>query len=633
MHGLSALLNPSSKDDDALTMFELGIDNERTIFLPGQSLDGQISLSLSSPVEVTLLRIRFTGFISTHNYKSESLNENNSTATLFKDLQTCVGGLTDDNPVLLEAGDYVYPFSFRFPALALPPTYDGVYGTVRYEVGAVLVRPNKFNKTASIQLSVPSTLDSGNVLYNDPVEQVVKKNVGVWWWNKGHVEVKASIPRKAFPSEDILPLTIEITNQSNSSLELSSVYLKQRSSCRTTEDSKGPRTEKIHKLNFSETYLPELKHIVRQIQFPIPETSIFSPSIKTAILEVFHILVIKVKIKSNLPSNDVYNCGLDETCNQKKIKKKRFSYFSSSNQNLSKFSDKSSINSSHGEGSQRSSSIVELQKYRANSNQHLKRSKSLNFIIGNNTNSIVEFSSFSNLKRRHSLPITKVNSLRSELNILSDANFQPENLILPRISLFEVSSINPSVITNSSNRHSHFITSSNVDVNSSTSGSHEKNSNKRNSTTIMANSNFKKLLKIERTVKLELPVIIGGFPHVLMDVQRRRSIDTLPLYFNEECDKIVSNNSNNTNYDSETIPQIFVSDENLKVEDVASVRLNTCSSEDTINANDCIPHISSSMSFTQCKTNDLAEEDFDEEIYTDALEEIPLDKCSLIEVT
>jgi hypothetical protein len=99
--------------------------------------------------------------------------------------------------------------------------------------------------------------------------------VGKLLWNCGHVDVKASIPRQAFSSEETVPLTITIINQSNARLELHSVVLKQKTSCKTPDDTKGPKTERIHRLEFSETYLPHLREINRVINFPIPPAAVW----------------------------------------------------------------------------------------------------------------------------------------------------------------------------------------------------------------------------------------------------------------------------------------------------------------------------------------------------------------------
>lgn len=66
----------------------------------------------------------------------------------------------------------------------------------------------------------------------------MRKSVGKMMWNCGHVDVKAGIPRMAFSSEETIPLSITIINQSNARLELHSVVLKQKTSAKTPDDSR-----------------------------------------------------------------------------------------------------------------------------------------------------------------------------------------------------------------------------------------------------------------------------------------------------------------------------------------------------------------------------------------------------------
>ena len=57
---------------------------------------------------------------------------------------------------------------------------------------------------------------------------------------------------------------------------------------------RGPRTERIHRLNYSELLPSHLRKVTRYIQVPIPSVSLLSPYIDTPILSVNHVIVIKV---------------------------------------------------------------------------------------------------------------------------------------------------------------------------------------------------------------------------------------------------------------------------------------------------------------------------------------------------
>ncbi len=141
-----------------------------------------------------------------------------------------------DPPVLVESGEHVYPFSFRFPALNLPASFEGRNGRIFYEIAAVLVRPGQVNKTIYLDLTVPSTVDALDPMFDSPVEQVCRVPVGFWIWSSGHLEIKGSVPRGAYAPENIVPLKVEITNHSNSPLELKGISLKQKTIYKSSEE-------------------------------------------------------------------------------------------------------------------------------------------------------------------------------------------------------------------------------------------------------------------------------------------------------------------------------------------------------------------------------------------------------------
>jgi hypothetical protein len=58
---------------------------------------------------------------------------------------------------------------------------------------------------------------------------------------------------------------------------------------------RGPKTEKIHKLAYSEFIPAQIREIERVIQFPIPQTKLMDPDIDTSILKVSHLIDIKIQ--------------------------------------------------------------------------------------------------------------------------------------------------------------------------------------------------------------------------------------------------------------------------------------------------------------------------------------------------
>ncbi|KAL2913972.1 hypothetical protein HK105_206563 [Polyrhizophydium stewartii] len=299
------------QQQNALLGFTVQLDDNKTTFVPGQRIEGHVALSLQLPCEVKLLRVRFTGCVVTHIQKrrSGSSNDHNSAFYIFKEIYNLLGsGQSSDPPVVADAADHIFPFAFRVPPTSLPATFEGPYGEVRYEVTAVLLRVGLPKMVVTIPITIPSTLNVNSRDLQQPISVDTVCRAGRFWWSNGHIDVRASLPRNGFSSEETAPLKIEIVNHSGSALIVRDIALKQRAMYKTFAEIRGPRTERIHKINFSERIPGDVRKITRLVQFPVPSAAVISPTIFTPILQVTH--VIGFKIQSAAPWSSVYKIQL-----------------------------------------------------------------------------------------------------------------------------------------------------------------------------------------------------------------------------------------------------------------------------------------------------------------------------------
>lgn len=95
--------------------------------------------------------------------------------------------------------------------------------------------------------------------------------------------------------EETAPISLRIINHTDFGLIIKSIGLKQKVVYTVIDRSRGPRTEKIHCLNYSEYIPPSITEINRVINMKIPPTSIMEPDIDTLILKVKHFIDIKVQ--------------------------------------------------------------------------------------------------------------------------------------------------------------------------------------------------------------------------------------------------------------------------------------------------------------------------------------------------
>jgi hypothetical protein len=153
----------------------------------------------------------------------------------------------------------------------------------------------------SKELTVPSTMDATDPDISLPVTVKRKGSGGMFWWKSGYFDIQIDIPRGGYTSEEHVPIKISIQNHSDYGLWIKSIKLKQRVNYITVDRyfilirSRGPRTEKIHKLAYSEFVPFQLRDIVRSIQFPIPKIHIMDPDIDTKILRVTHCIHVEIQ--------------------------------------------------------------------------------------------------------------------------------------------------------------------------------------------------------------------------------------------------------------------------------------------------------------------------------------------------
>ena len=280
--------------DKFVKMLELQLDNNRTIYIPGQKVEGHVALALSRPLIVKYLKIRFQGKVVTNLYKKDLIVNESSSVTMFKNHEYLLGDSTN-KPVFVQGDEHVYPFQFRMPGAALEASFESDYGYVRYSLDVILeTMEKKYSK--GVVLSIPSSKNSQNTDYDIGPLVTTQGRVGLGkWFGNGFYSIVASLPRKAYSSEENAPLSIRIVNNSNHGLYIQSVSMKQQVTYTVSDRKRGPRTEKIHLFKYSEYIPPIVTEVERLIQFPIPNTDVMDPDIETAILEVSHLLDIKVK--------------------------------------------------------------------------------------------------------------------------------------------------------------------------------------------------------------------------------------------------------------------------------------------------------------------------------------------------
>lgn len=210
-----------------IAQYEIHLDNERKVFLPGQRIEGFVVLNTTKDTKLHL-KLSFSGKVTTHLHKGEfGARTETSVVTMFKDSHTLVGERLL-RMVDLPAGEWIYPFTFRMPATSLPASFKSPFGFVEYSLDSTLLVTSMLRKRIKTVLTVPSSLNHHDVEFQEGVTASKTGWSGHKIWRDGRFDVKVSLPRKAYASEETVPVHVHILNHTPSALVLKSVSLKQK---------------------------------------------------------------------------------------------------------------------------------------------------------------------------------------------------------------------------------------------------------------------------------------------------------------------------------------------------------------------------------------------------------------------
>eukprot|EP00842_Homolaphlyctis_polyrhiza_P002750 jgi/Hompol1/3476/HPOL_006591-RA len=79
---------------------------------------------------------------------------------LFKEILNIVSPSSPRAFTTFPAGDHIFPFMFRVPPTALPASFEGPYGDVRYEIVATLTGHGiNRRRSPAMPITIPSTME------------------------------------------------------------------------------------------------------------------------------------------------------------------------------------------------------------------------------------------------------------------------------------------------------------------------------------------------------------------------------------------------------------------------------------------------------------------------------------------
>ncbi|CAI5440888.1 unnamed protein product [Caenorhabditis angaria] len=207
------------------------------VFQPGEKVEGFVILELDEDMKARFVEICAHGEAHAHWSESEHRSRTDSQGKTVSYSESIPYSARKEYLHIakkswqgekLPRGLHKFAFSFDLPPNFLPPSFECIYGNIRYYIHVTLDRPWIWNKRSKKCFTVIPQVN----LLNYPfatcyTELAAARNTGLIF-KSGIVELKASIPKRGFVAGEIVPIQIHINNSSKKPIIEISIKLLQK---------------------------------------------------------------------------------------------------------------------------------------------------------------------------------------------------------------------------------------------------------------------------------------------------------------------------------------------------------------------------------------------------------------------
>ncbi|XP_024235222.1 arrestin domain-containing protein 4 isoform X1 [Oncorhynchus tshawytscha] len=215
---------------DKVKVFCIMFNNEdKREYSPGEVLSGHVVVEVSTGVSVQIKAVK----ISTRGCAQVCWGEGTRKASspssaviantssqceqveYFCISQTLKETSDGEEFISLDEGHYEFPFHVELTQTPLVTSFKGKYGSVCYEVTAVLQRPLNQDQTVNREFSVISHVDVNSPWLLSSVSTNNKKMIGCWIFTSGPISLNVNINRRGYCNGESIPIYAVIENFSS----------------------------------------------------------------------------------------------------------------------------------------------------------------------------------------------------------------------------------------------------------------------------------------------------------------------------------------------------------------------------------------------------------------------------------
>ncbi|XP_066581032.1 arrestin domain-containing protein 17-like [Prorops nasuta] len=207
-----------------LQEFTIVFDNQMATYYPGQTVSGNVVLTLNAIKKVRGISIKIKGEANTKwssdkREMDERGNYETETETVrgyenYFETKYYLVGSASGVEIEIQQGEHRFPFSCALPA-TLPSSFESDYGHIRYTVKATLDRPWKFDQDVKAAFTIVDPLDLNHIPSAfEPVNEEMSKTFCCLCCGSPPLTVNYSLPVRGYVPGQTMPIKVNVENSS-----------------------------------------------------------------------------------------------------------------------------------------------------------------------------------------------------------------------------------------------------------------------------------------------------------------------------------------------------------------------------------------------------------------------------------
>lgn len=276
-------------------LFAIALTGDKRVFQPGDTISGVLLLNTNKEINLRGVRVELHGVGHVRIRSGKVTYARRENYLSFQSILLGRAPFQNGIDVKLQPGNYNFPFQFPLPVSALPTSFEGTYGSVRYWLDAVVERPWRIDLNTRTPLVIVERVQTRNPEFLEPRVKQEDRMLGWPCCPSGQLHTKARIERLAYCPGQEVKISGHVNNESSKTVIGFEAQLVQTVLYKAPEATTRKLTEKLYILNKEQELAPGDQTNVELDSFVIPPVQ---PTTKGfGCIDISYAIRFKVRVK------------------------------------------------------------------------------------------------------------------------------------------------------------------------------------------------------------------------------------------------------------------------------------------------------------------------------------------------